>query len=78
VVKFNDDPAFKQANPWWDTVVKQGLSLMTPMAQTPAWNTMRTVLDRMTTRVLGGQGGVREALTEAARESQRLLDEAAR
>ncbi|HEX2517745.1 MAG TPA: extracellular solute-binding protein, partial [Chloroflexota bacterium] len=33
VVKFNDDPAFKQANPWWDTVVKQGLSLMTPMAQ---------------------------------------------
>jgi ABC-type glycerol-3-phosphate transport system substrate-binding protein len=78
VVKFNDDPTFKQANPWWDTVVKQGLSLMTPMAQTPAWNTMRTVLDRMTTRVLGGQGGVREALTEAARESQRLLDEAAR
>jgi ABC-type glycerol-3-phosphate transport system substrate-binding protein len=78
VVKFNDDPAFKAANPWWDTVVKQGLSLMTPMAQTAAWNQMRTALDRMTARVLAGQQGVREALAEAARESQRLLDEATR
>ena len=64
VVKVNDDPAFKQANPWWDTVVKQGLSLMTPMAQTPAWNSMRGALDRMTARVLAGQQGVREALAE--------------
>ena len=78
VVKFNDDPAFKQANPWWDTVVKQGLSLMTPMAQTPAWNSMRGALDRMTARVLSGQQGVRDALAEAARESQQLLAEAAR
>ena len=78
VVKINDDPAFKQANPWWDTVVKQALSLMTPMAQTPAWNVMRTVLDQMAAKVLAGQQGVREALAEAARESQRLLDEAAR
>lgn len=76
VVKFNDDPAFARANPWWDTVVKQGLSLMTPMPQTASWNDMRTVLDRMTTRVLAGQQGVREALAEAARESQRLLDAA--
>ena len=78
VVKFNDDPAFRQANPWWDTVVKQGLSLMTPMAQTPAWNAMRTVLTQMTTRVLNGQQGVREALAEAARTSQTLLDEVSR
>jgi sn-glycerol 3-phosphate transport system substrate-binding protein len=78
VVKINDDPAFKQANPWWDTVVKQGLSLMTPMAQTPAWNAMRTVLDQMTTRVMNGQQGVREALAQAARESQQLLDAAGR
>jgi len=78
VVKINDDPAFRQANPYWDTVVKQGLSLMTPMAQTPAWNATRMVLDRMTTKVLAGQQGVREALAEAARESQQLLDEGRR
>ena len=78
VVKFNDDPAFKQANPYWDTVVKQGLSLMTPMAQTPAWNATRIVIDQMTARVLAGQQGVRDALTQAARDSQRLLDEASR
>ena len=40
-MKVNEDPAFKQANPWWDTTVKQGLSLMVPMAQTPAWNAMQ-------------------------------------
>jgi sn-glycerol 3-phosphate transport system substrate-binding protein len=78
VLKINEDPAFKQANPWWDTVVKQGLSLMVPMAQTPAWNAMRTLLDQMTTKVLNGQQGVREALTETARASQTLLDQAAR
>ena len=78
MVKFNDDPAFRQANPWWDTVVKQGLSLMTPMAQTPAWNDMRRLLDQMTTKVMSGQQGVREALAEAARASQTLLDQAAR
>ncbi len=78
VVKFNDDPAFSRANPWWDTVVKKALTLMTPMAQTPAWNAMRTVLDQMTARVMNGQQGVREALDEAARASQTLLDEAAR
>jgi ABC-type glycerol-3-phosphate transport system substrate-binding protein len=78
VVKVNDDPAFKQANPWWDTVVKQGLGLMTPMAQTPAWNAMRIVLTDMTTRVLAGQQGVREALAAAAREAQTLLDDSKR
>ncbi|HEU5315824.1 MAG TPA: extracellular solute-binding protein [Chloroflexota bacterium] len=78
VVKFNDDPAFKQANPYWDTVVKQGLSLMVPMAQTSAWNATRTVLDQMTARVMAGQQGVRDALSQAARDGQRLLDESAR
>lgn len=78
VVKINEDPAFKQANPWWDTVVKQALSLMTPLAQTPAWNATRTLLDQMTTRVLNGQQGVREALAETARASQTLLDQASR
>jgi ABC-type glycerol-3-phosphate transport system substrate-binding protein len=78
VVKLNEDPAFRQANPWWDTVVKQGLSLMTPMAQTPAWNAMRTVLTTMTDQVLSGQKGVREGLAGAAQECQRLLDEASR
>jgi maltose-binding protein MalE len=78
VVKVNDDPAFKQANPWWDTVVKQGLGLMTPMAQTPAWNAMRVVLTDMTARVLAGQQGVREALAAAAREAQTLLDDSKR
>ena len=78
VVKFNDDPAFKQANPYWDTVVKQGLGLMVPMAQTAAWNATRTVLDQMTARVMAGQQGVRDALAQAARDSQRLLDESAR
>ena len=77
-VKVNEDPAFKQANPWWDTTVKQGLGLMVPMAQTPAWNAMRTVLDQMTARVMNGQQGVRDALSQAARESQTLLDQAAR
>jgi len=78
VVKVNDDPAFKQANPWWDTVVKHGLGLMTPMAQTPAWNAMRVVLTDMTARVLAGQQGVREALAAAAREAQTLLDDSKR
>jgi ABC-type glycerol-3-phosphate transport system substrate-binding protein len=78
VVRFNDDPAFKQQNPWWDTVVKQALSLMTPMAQTPAWEQMRRVLTSMTDRVFAGQQGVRVALAEAARECQQLLDESLR
>lgn len=78
VVKQNDDPAFRQANPWFDTVVKQALGLMTPMAQTPAWNAMRTTLDKMTDKVLAGQQGVRDALGEASRECQRLLSEAQR
>ena len=78
VLKINEDPAFRQANPWWDTVVKQGLSLMVPMAQTPAWNVMRTLLDQMTTKVMNGQQGIREALAETARASQTLLDQAAR
>lgn len=76
VVKINDDPAYKQQNPWWDTVVKQALSLMTPMPQTAAWADMRTLLDKMTEAVLTGQQGVREALAATARDSQRLLDEA--
>ncbi|MBI3973290.1 MAG: extracellular solute-binding protein [Chloroflexi bacterium] len=78
VVRFNDDPVYKQQNPWWDSHVKRALTLMTPMPQTPAWNAMRTLLDRMTDRVMTGQRGVREALTEAAREGQRLLEEASR
>jgi ABC-type glycerol-3-phosphate transport system substrate-binding protein len=78
VLKINEDPAFKQANPWWDTVVKQGLGLMVPMAQTSAWNAMRTLLDQMTAKVMNGQQGVREALAETARASQTLLDQAAR
>jgi sn-glycerol 3-phosphate transport system substrate-binding protein len=75
VIRFNDDPAFKQQNPWWDTQVKRALSLMTPIPQTAAWAAMRTVLDKMTEQVLAGSQGVREALAAAARDCQRLLDE---
>jgi ABC-type glycerol-3-phosphate transport system substrate-binding protein len=78
VVRFNDDPAFKQQNPWWDTQVKRALSLMAPMPQTPAWADMRTVLDKMTDQVLAGGQGVRDALATAARDCQRLLDDSLR
>jgi ABC-type glycerol-3-phosphate transport system substrate-binding protein len=78
VVQFNDEPAFKQQNPWWDSQVKRALSLMTPIPQTPVWADMRTVLDKMTDQVLAGGQSVRDGLAAAGRECQRLLDDASK
>ena len=75
VVKLNDDPAFRQQNPWWDSQVKRALTLMTPMPQTPAWADMRTLIDKMTDQVLASGQGVRDALGAAVRDCQRLLDD---
>lgn len=77
-LKNNEDPAFQRENPHWNTVVLKALELAHPLPQTPAWPRIQGVLDRMPGQVLTGQKGVKEALTEAQQEAQRLLDEVKR
>jgi multiple sugar transport system substrate-binding protein len=77
-IKINEDPDFSKDNPHWNTVVKRALEIMTPLPQTSAWPRIAPVLGRMTTEVMTGAKGPREALGEAAREAQTLLDEVQR
>jgi hypothetical protein len=51
---------------------------MSPLPQTRAWPRIAPVLGKMTTDVMTGAKGPREALADAARESQTLLDEVQR
>ncbi|HEX2324215.1 MAG TPA: hypothetical protein VHQ00_02390, partial [Chloroflexota bacterium] len=71
-------PDFSKDNPHWNTVVKRALEIMSPLPQTRAWPRITPVLGKMTTDVMTGAKGPREALADAAREAQTLLDEAQR
>lgn len=75
VVRYNDDPDYPRMNPFWD-LVKQALTIMVPMPQTPAWAQIRPLLSRMLAAVLDGTTGVNEALAKTATEAQTLLDKA--
>ena len=77
-IKINEDPDFSRDNPHWNTVVKRALEIMQPLPQTRAWTRIAPVLNKMTTDVMSGARGAREALADAAREAQTLLDEAQR
>ena len=77
-IKINEDPDFSKDNPHWNTVVKRALEIMSPLPQTRAWPRITPVLGKMTTDVMTGAKGPREALADAAREAQTLLDEAQR
>jgi multiple sugar transport system substrate-binding protein len=74
VRKINEDKAFRDLNPHWDVVV-QNLNSSVPIPQTPAWDDVRASLIKMGDAVLAGKIGVKEALIQAADESQRALDQ---
>lgn len=75
-IQINDDPDFSKDNPYWNTVVKRALEIMTPLPQTRAWSRIARLLGRMTADVMTGVKAPREALAGAGREAQVLLDEA--
>jgi ABC-type glycerol-3-phosphate transport system substrate-binding protein len=77
-IKINEDPDFSKDNPHWNTVVKRALEIMVPLPQTRAWTKIAPVLAKMSTDVMTGARAPREALADAAREAQTLLDEAQR
>ena len=79
-VKINEDPAFTRDNPHWNTVVKQALEQTVSLPQSAAWLQISSAtgnpLGKLTNDVMSGAKSPREALAEAARESQLLLDRA--
>jgi ABC-type glycerol-3-phosphate transport system substrate-binding protein len=77
-IKINEDPDFSKDNPFWNTVVKRALEIMVPLPQTPAWPRLSSALGKMQNDVISGAKAPREALAEAAREAQVLLDEVRR
>lgn len=73
VRKFNEDKSYRDLNPHWDVVLKN-LESSVPLPQTPAWDEVRTILTRTTEAVLAGKQGVKDALGQAAQQSQVALD----
>jgi multiple sugar transport system substrate-binding protein len=74
VRKFNEEKAYRELNPYWSDVVLKNLEGATPLLQTPASDDINKALGAATTNVLDGKQGVKEALSQAAAESQQALD----
>src|SRR6266508_578517 len=59
VPRFNDDPDFQKQIPYWDTLVKKGLSLMSLLPPSPIWGDAEKALGELGDVVLSGKKGVK-------------------
>ena len=74
VRKFNEEKAYRDLNPYWSDVVLKNLEASQAMPQSPAWDDITKVINKAVGDVLDGKMGVKDALNQAAVESQNLLD----
>ena len=77
VKKVVTDKAFFDANPGWNLVLET-MAAATPCPPCRAWDRVKPVMNRVVADVLGGKAGVADALTQADRDAQVILDEAYR
>jgi multiple sugar transport system substrate-binding protein len=77
VKKVVQDKAFFDANPGWNLVLET-IAAATPCPPCRAWDKVKPVMNRVVTDVLSGKAGVADALTQAERDAQVILDEAYR
>jgi hypothetical protein len=71
------DKAFFEANPGWNLVLET-IAAATPCPTCRACDKVKPVLNRVVPDVLSGKAGVADALTQAERDAQAILDEAYR
>ena len=74
VRKFNEEKEYRDLNPYWSDVVLKNLEASQAMPQSPAWDDITKSINKAVDSVLNGKMGVKDALNQAATESQALLD----
>lgn len=72
---YNDDPAIRGDNPWWD-VVLEDLEASLPVPVMPAYPRIRDLMYDITEEVLFEKKSPRDALNDGAAAAQAILDEA--
>ena len=77
VKKVVQDKAFFDSNPGWNLVLET-MAAATPCPPCRAWDRVKPVMNRTVADVLSGKAGVSDALVQAERDAQAILDEAYR